>query len=310
MKIHWYLLLFITLGYSCSKQNNEEINTEKKDALQSVTFTFDGFTQTINPLATLASIDKVGSSNNNAAASKTYIQAIDCYVYNSSGALTKSFRQSLKTPGFGTLTMELPYGDYSLIAVGSADSTKSVVFSSYVNQIGQTQLDTYSKEKSIDIFKSEVISFNVAAGSSNNNNITLARTVAKFECIIVDTVPTTVTSIKISYKNLAFPYLGQPFGSYQKDFDESFSTSSLVGKAGNKLQFYTPVQTSMTSDVTLTAYDKNAQIVYGKTVKNVTFERNKVTSISGKLFQDPTGQAGADINYDETFDPNGHTQPY
>lgn len=225
-----------------------------------------------------------GTGDFNAASADTAKKLANFVIYRlykADGTYVKTTSQFYWSNNFGLVTDSLSAGTYKVFMSASmgnlvlSDSTKNYsqaefgVFSGLVT----TWKDTFSKAFTLTVGKSDV-----------NQTVKLERAVAAFEVVIEDIVPPEVTSLQVTVtpavKSLTLdgavkyvPENGNHYYSYRIDAADRYTR-------GKKLTgFFAPGNGP--AQVTITASNANGNQVASNVIKNITFEKNKKTIITG-----------------------------
>lgn len=185
---------------------------------------------------------------------------------------------------FGTVTMRVPTGKYTLVGVAhksiqattpsaKIESAKSVTFAN--NVIGDV---AYVKQ---DV--------TVNTTNSTATACSLQRAVALFRIKCQDDIPADAKKIKINFeKNCGFRF--SPTTGFTNNTSAtylSFAVNKTADeeKAGRSFGVYTFLSgETVKTNVTVTTYDGNEKVLNTMTFNDVTLQVNHVTTYTGKFF--------------------------
>jgi predicted small lipoprotein YifL len=265
------LLLSLTI-LGCGKNGQPDEDKTDPNKKQKVTLT----------IADLVA----GSGDTNAAYADTAKKLANFVIYRlykADGTYVKTASQTYWFNNFGIITDSLSAGTYKVFMSASmgnlvlSDSTVNYsqaefgVFSGLVN----TWKDSFSKAFTLTVGRTDV-----------NQTVKLERCVAAFEVVIEDIAPPEVTSLQVTVtpavksltldgavKNVSES--GSHYYSYRIDAADRYTK-------GKKLTGFFAPGTSP-AQVTITASNGNGNQVASNVIKNVTFEKNKKTIITGAV---------------------------
>ena len=180
---------------------------------------------------------------------------------------------------FGDFTCTLPIGSYTMVVIGR-DEGNSDVFTltspSVAAYTSEKVRETFTKTQSVTIAGTAPVDL---------GEITLERVVSQLAIISTDTRPANATKIRTT------------FGGGSKSFspatglavnDAGFATlstpSAAVGAKIGVSNFLFLATDEENMDVTIEVLDANDEVLYTKLVENVPFKRNRLTRLTGALF--------------------------
>jgi len=225
-----------------------------------------------------------------------YIQRLQYFLYNAQGVqiATKTLQSDSSEAGFTPPTANLPAGTYTVIFVGSAfrQGTSDYLF------IDGTTLKDFAIGNSLtgeisDLFYVKK-QFEVTS-NGNTVDVTLQRPGGKLKLIIEDKWPANVDHVGISINAYIFYYDNGYLSQNTKNDISIRENSSADGtNAGCNWEnfIFTDNSGVTTLNAVLTAYSKTNGVIATKNVNNIRIEKNKITTVSGKLF-DNLGQSAS-----------------
>lgn len=294
--------------FSCKKEhiNNPPPGSKTYPVTLSV-----GFAASVRPFKTL-STRKSNTLKTMLTGTDTLKDLVNkiCYqVYNSSGLMVRSGKQSSSDTDFGTFSENLPAGTYSVAIIAGANNDSSPL-DSLSNLYAPTAAPyDFSYEGSghngnpwgDSFFKK--LSITVGSTGTNTFTASLDRIVAQLEVNIEDSIPAgaTVMKIKVINDNQYFdPVAGAPY------FGEAFTHTFAAGAVGATNTKYNAIvlNTTTSFSVEIICTDATGNTIYkDKTIPNVTCMANETTIVTGKLFTSSIGNAKFSVTYDPEWNP-------
>jgi hypothetical protein len=264
------LLLVVSACSNNSEIVNQVINN---DTLVPVRVHVDGFTATQEDFPDTRTAQDVADYDG--------INAVTLAFYNGS---TETYKVTqLKTDAstftnFGEFECALPLGSYTMVVIAytTKDGSPFVLTSPTVAAYtGDHSYETFAKTQTVDI--------------TNNNAVdisaTLNRIVAKLYVVSSDGKAAAASSVRmtLSAGGKSFnPTTG--LATVNTGFSNTVNISAAVGnRSGSSTCFFLATD-EQTMNVTIETLDANGNTLFSKTVKNVTFQRNKVTKLTGAMY--------------------------
>jgi len=220
----------------------------------------------------------------------------DLFIYDRIGGDDK--RSEHITPdmtAWNAPSMLLDYGSHSLYFVASRGA-------------GADEDDTYHTiawTKPSDTFWATKAA-TVNDASSETVAVTLERVVTRLKISVTDEVPTGIAKVAIEpatwYYGLNY-ITGEPV----EPKAEGFTITIPISYAGTTGQLVMSVfgfssATEWTTDVMVTAYDANDEVLGQVALDDVPFKRNRTTEVSGRLFSGAAATFDITLN-DEWLEP-------
>ena len=277
---------------SCKKDNSEGQASQKA---QEVKFNVSVFEQSIGDFpkgmanantshGKQMAADAGGSSTKLA----NYIQRLEYFLYNAQGVqiATKTLERDSSETGFTLPTANLPAGSYTVVFVGSAFRQGS---SDYL-YIDGTTLKDFSISNTLRSEVSDVFfvkkQFEVVT-TDNTVDVTLQRPGGKMKLVIEDAWPANVDHVGLSINGYTI-YFDAGFVSLITRNDIPVRKNSGVNGTNTSCNWenfiFTDNSGVTTLNAVLTAYTKTNEVIVTKNVNNIRVEKNKITTVSGKLF--------------------------
>ncbi|SHE65592.1 hypothetical protein [Pedobacter caeni] len=305
MKINAKLLYFalpvLMLIFSCSKKDNPVEPPIENQKLFNVNFNVSGFTSNITPLPSFKSSTVNQATTQATPKLSDHISRLEYLIYNSSGQLLKDTVQLSNATNFGTIDLQLPAGGYKSVVVGTNGPHNILEKQNVANVL----LTPYSPYSIGDWFK-QVSDFKVT-DQALNQSVVLDRVVGKVGFVLTDAIPKDLAKISLAFTSgLYLRLIGSldPGTSVQTiDFPLKASQEGLLNFSSST--FVIPLSSgSITTDVSIRAYNTSGTLIVEKIVKNVVIERNKLTTLSGALFTSLPSQTTANVTVNSEWKPS------
>jgi hypothetical protein len=276
------LLLNLALGSlifasACRKDHTEDPgsvieNTEKVP----VEFSLSTFTQTIVDLKSGIAPHTLADTLNN------HISYLYCRIYNDQQQLVFSEDQTASNPSFGKINSVLGPGNHYAVFMGSKSPVQLNAGAAVTLSNASMQFDQGAPTP--DAFVKR-FSFSVS-GAPVSHAIKMTRIVAGLNVIIEDAIPSAVKNIQVSISEEQYMYKfsdSTRSGVIPKSVNFPI-TAAEAGATNKTLKSYVFKVNVPTTTVIVKAYNETNVLLYEKTIPNVTFYVNKVTTLTGKLF--------------------------
>ena len=264
------VLMFAT---GCSKESDNEVKSN--DALVPVTVHLDGFTTTqedFDVTRTAASI----SSNSE-------LNAVVLAFYNGSTEVYKTAQlmdDATTYTTFGTFDLNLPMGNYTMVAIAYRDhetglfGLTSPTAASYA---GDHAFDTFVKTQTVNITTTDPV--DVSA--------TLNRVVSRLKVVSTDRKTADVANVRmtLSAGSRSFnPTTG--LATVNTGFANTVSCSAATGTISTSRTTFFLSTDEQKMNVTIETLNANGGVIRSTTVNNVCFKRNRVTVLTGPMYND------------------------
>jgi len=285
------LLLSLILG-GCSKSNQPgENKPAQEDAKHKVSFTITDFAASTTVMST------PGTKATNAVGDtlKNYADNLYYRIYDANGNWVNGTEQTSTSATFGTVTDQLVAGTYTVFLAASKGglrtSDKTVAFSKAdfgPTSTGAIWNDTFIK------------TFTLTVGTTDlSQSVRLERTVAAYQIVLEDAIPSDAAKIAVSIMydyptmaltgaNMSVP-LSPPVEYALAAADKGVKNKTFSGFLSNT---FLPVS------FVIKAYNGRNEVIAEKTIKDLKFEKNKRTTLTGALFPpaNPSGDFTVVVN--------------
>ena len=178
---------------------------------------------------------------------------------------------------FGSFSLTLPVGSYKMIVLGY-NSEVPVVFNSMSNV-------SFAEEKSREMFcnTQDVV---ISRQTPVDLTATLNRIVSKLNVQSSDNLIAEAKKIRISLSkggNAFNPLTG--FATSDAGYVSVVTVTSTVGEPTLCSVNFFITEEGETMDVTIETLDENDDVLFSKVVENVPFMRNRVTRLTGPMYE-------------------------
>lgn len=184
---------------------------------------------------------------------------------------------------FGEFSCNLPVGTYSLVVVARQVGNDDVFTLTGPTSAG------YSSERPRETF-CHTQSVTVTSMAPLDLTVTLNRIVSAFNIVSSDGRPAGATKIRTTYKKGSKSF--NPTTGLALDdngFSQINNPSSAVGTTIDITSFVFLTSDEETMDVTIEALDASENVLFSKTLQDVSFKRNRKTKAVGAIYSaDPS----------------------
>ena len=297
MKNWLFIAVVLTSMCACS---SDSIEPQSQVETSVVDFTF--FESTIE------SIDKAKTrADDDASTLKKSFSRLDVAIFpeNKNNSKVYRFHQVDTNDGFGSLSVQLPVGKYTLIAIASKAEAEI--------DIKSAEVATFPSDRVTDMAYT-CQKLNVT-NSTNTANCALKRSLSRFKLLSTDSAYNDLGSLKITiagkWGNAFNPTTGWGIANGTKTYTKTWNITKTEGRElgviDGSLYVLIPEEKEVfTVDVEVATTDGTVR----KKVHfdNVTLEQNHVTTYKGALFTTSStldftfdNSAWGESSYDKTF---------
>ena len=211
-----------------------------------------------------------------------YFRKLNVMIFDSDGnkVLTKVRTQTADDENFGSMSMTLAEGTYTVVAVGHSSTNSATIKSDQM-----VQFTASNGEKLTDTFCYCGI-LNIGE-EPEEHSLIMNRATAMIRFVFTDTLSDNVASVKFEYSG----------GS------ANFNPSTLEGttkskqsenrpSAGHIYSLYTfpYMATSGVLAVTISVLGEDGTTAFRRVITNVPVTRNRITTFTGRLFDEGSGE--------------------
>ena len=217
------------------------------------------------------------------------ITALTLAFYNGDTEVYKT-TQAKGSEGYGSFSLALPMGSYTLVALGyySLESSPITLTSpTEASYTGSHAMETFAYTQAV----------NITNTSDVNLSITLDRICSQLQVISTDGKTANASKVKVTLSGGSRSFNPTTGLALDDDgFDNTVNISASVGTPSTSKTFLFLSDDEETLDVTIDVLDADGESISHKVVEDVPFQRNRVTKLTGSVY---SADAGA------TFQLNG-----
>lgn len=284
-----FLAMIAILVAACS--NEPEIETPvDNNALVPVRVHVDGFNVSQEDFSPTRAPQDV--------ADYTGVSSITLAFYASNGTEVYKTTQSKNDADFGTFSLSLPMGSYTMVAVAYYNSEASPL------ELTSPTVAAYTGTRAYETF-----AYTQAVNITNTNAVdvsaTLDRVVSQLKVVSTDGKTADVSNVRMT-----FSAGGKDFNPStgltitNTGFANTVSNSASVGATSTSLSFLFLATDEQNIDVTIETLDADGNTLFSKTVTNVPFKRNRVTKLTGAMYTNTSTTGSFQVNTDWLTEEN------
>ncbi|MCR5132229.1 MAG: FimB/Mfa2 family fimbrial subunit [Prevotella sp.] len=195
----------------------------------------------------------------------------------SDGSKVKTINQLSTEENFGTMTVSLQPGTYTIVIIAhSGEGNATITSPEEIKFANNKVTDTFSYVETINV------------EDSQNREVVLQRVVAKFQLCTTDNVPEGVSELTFKYTGGSSTLNGQTgYGCVNSRQTETrVVTSEMKGKPGVFDIYSFPHAETDELKITITATDAEGNQLLEKVFENVPIKKNQITRYTGEFFGD------------------------
>jgi len=290
------MLVGFVFLFSCKKDNSKGTNSPGQK--YTVNFTVSDVTKAA------ASTNKLQVTSAADTFSK-YAKNLRYLVYDSNNQLVRQINQDTTTANFGHISDSFTPGTYNVVFIVNAGS---VVAGQPVATQGKPDYFTGSLKYNGLFYKSTSLT---VTNTTINQQIALNRINAQVQVKATDVVPAVLDSVQFSFSGFQGTYAVRD-GAFTIDLTISprifghVFTAAEKGTSNFKFSTYC-FNTVQPFTVKIIRYGKTVTST-PITVNNVTSVQNKVTVLTGQIFQNLNSSTNQNAGFQISFDPNWNDQ--
>lgn len=241
-------------------------------------------------------LEQAGFESRSAGKLDDYCSKMTFVLYDQAGEKMVSLHQDSSESSFGSVSMNVPYGEYHLLVIGHQGEKNCTVKTD-----GGVTFDRASDVTDTFWYYGDV----KFTESSADLDVALKRVVAKMELTCLDPLPSNVRKVTLKYSQATgtldlFSGYGKTKASITKEYE---ITDAMTGQPQTFSFFVFPQEEEVTLNVTFKAYDGEEKEVGGKELKDVPMKRNTITRYQGEIF-------GRSVGMRATIEADWQTMDY
>ena len=197
---------------------------------------------------------------------------------------------------FGKFTADLNEGVYNVVVIAHSGEGNATITSPQKITFKDYKLtDTFYAYKQIEV------------GGSTSYQLTLKRAVAMIRLVVEDATPSNVGCMKLYYTGGSSTLDATTgYGCVNSKQTEYRMVGNEAHNGPSTYEVYTfPHESNKTikMEITALASSTSAEAIYTKTLDGIEVQRNTITQLSGKLYDEsPSTGRGFDISIDDAWD--------
>ena len=231
------------------------------------------------------------------------VNAITLAFYKGDGTEVEKITQ-LKADGttyttFGDFACSLPMGTYTMVVVAYTTKDESPFVLTSPTAAAFTGLHAYETF----VNTQEVVISNTAAVDIS---ATLDRVIAQLKVVSTDGKTADVTNVRMTFSagGKSFnPSTG--LATVNTGFVNTVGNSASVGAPSTSSTMLFLATDEQNINVTIETLDADGNTLFSKTIENVSFKRNRVTKLTGKMYTNDALSGSFQVNTDWLTDANG-----
>ena len=211
-------------------------------------------------------------------------------AFYSGGTEVYSATQSKNDDGYGTFSLALPMGSYTMVALGyyTSDSSPFTLSSpTEASFTGAHAMETFAYTQAVNITNTSAV----------NLNATLDRICAQLQVVSTDGRTENANNIRMTFGagSKSFnPTTGLALDD--NGFSNTVSISAAAGATSTSKSFLFLSADEETMDVTIETLDAQGNVLYTNTVTNVPFKRNRMTKLTGAVYTNSSVGSSFQLN--------------
>lgn len=227
------------------------------------------------------SISQEDISETRASISDSNIKVITLAFYNGSTEVYKTTQLKDNTSNyttFGDFSLSLPMGSYTMVVLGYVlydDDELTLTSPTQAEYTVNAPRETFAATQEV----------NITSTSAVNLSATLNRIVAQLKVISSDNRTANISKVRMTFSKGGkrfSPTTG--LATVDTGFSSTVGIGSDVGAKSGSIGYVFLADEQQTMDVTIETLDAQGNAVYSTVVKDVPFQRNRVTKLTGAIY--------------------------
>lgn len=205
-----------------------------------------------------------------------YAKELSLFVVDKGGSVKAEVTQSSSEDGYGMISMSLPHGSYTLVAIahnGSRSSYASGIISFADNKV----TDSFIGSKEVTLSSTT---------SAETATITLYRRVAKLSVNMKDALPDGIKEAKVTMSGYSSRFdTSTGFGTQSEPLTRTFDLTGRDGQTDITISVFTFVPyLSHTTSLTYTVTDVDGRVLFDRTFPSLSLVDCTQTLVYGNFF--------------------------
>ena len=219
------------------------------------------------------------------------VKAITLAFYNGTTEEYKTTQLRSSATSFGEFTLSLPMGSYTMVVVGYAllDGDEFTLTSPTSASFSPKARETFVNTQTVNITNAAAVDISA----------TLERIVSRLKVDSTDGRTANATSVRmtLSAGGKSFnPSTGA--ATVNTGFTNTLNISAAVGNTTSSTSFLFLASDEQDINVTIETLDADGNPLFSKTVENVPLKRNRITTLSGTMYTNPSVGGAFQVNTD------------
>ena len=261
------------LAASCGQELGNDVTASNESEKAQVTVHLTGFTVTQEDFPSTRAAQDVADYDGVKAITLAFYKADGTEVYK-----YEQLREDKTTyTTLGEFSLSLPMGTYTMVALAYYTSAGNplVLTSPTVAEFTGRAFETFATTQEVIISNTDAVDISA----------TLNRIIAQLKVVSTDGKTADVTNVRMTFsaggKDFN-PTTG--FAINNTGFANTVGNSAKVGETSISSSFFFLATDEQTMDVTIETLDADGNTLFSKTVKDVSFKRNRVTKLTGAMY--------------------------
>lgn len=286
-----YIVILAVCALSCKKNYSKEDEAIQRDKMYKIDISTSGITEIItNSLVNTPNAN--GSVVNSTSEINGYLKKLYYTVFDSNGKRIHFIQQDSTSSGFGSITDSLAAGTYNIqIAAGKNQLNYLTNYNSVVTP-GTTangvlaQLSYGEPSNLLPVWGDTFLGkLQLTVKDNLNQNIVLNRIVGKLQVALLDTIPARANKLVVLIYQEATVYdIPKEIPMNMRLYRGTIIIPAASKNKPNFIAEYMVGNTVIPTKVGIEIYDATEKLIASTLVNDVSFQKNKTTILSGKIF--------------------------
>ena len=287
MKRYYFLMMAVLSLLIVSCNNDSEITENNTDGKARVRVHVSDFSMSLEDFPVGRAAQDVADYTGVKAMTLAFY-AGDTEVYKATQLRTDASTYTT----FGEFSCDLPIGTYTMVVIARGHQDGDVF------ELTSPTLAAYTSDRARETFCTTQ-SVTVTNTAPLDLTVTLNRIIAVLQTLSTDAPSEGVALMRTTYSKGSKSF--NPVTGLATDDNGFMHTNTIYtnsdGHLSNKSYLFL-TSDQETIDVTIEALDALGNVVFSKTLKDVPFQRNKITKATGAIFTTDTSGVGFQVNTD------------
>ena len=230
----------------------------------------------------LITIDTFSDTKATSPSNYSDITALTLAFYSGDAEVCK-LTQTKGSTGYGTFSLALPMGSYTMVALGyynMESSPLTLTSPTEASYTGLHALETFACTQAV----------NITSTSDVNIEATLDRICSQLQVISTDGKSSNASKVKVTLSAGSKSFNPTTGLALDDDgFENTVGISAAVGASSTSKTFLFLSSAEETMDVTIDVLDADGVSISHKVVQDVPFRRNRLTRLTGSVYSADAG---------------------